>query len=180
MIHPTRASLLSTLVAQYKSMRESLTRRLRSHDLASEALHELWIRLGQGGDLPPVADQKAYLYRSALYTAYRLRKTQQRHQGDSEVNALLSLVDDAPGPDRIVEGRSELRALQKALGDLTPRQREIFVAVMFEGIELTRLAERYDVSLRWIQMELRTAVLHCMDTSARRKLFASDGFRVSK
>lgn len=180
MADSNRSALRSTLVGQYDRLRSRLAARLGSRDLASEALHEMWIKLSEGRDLAPVADPGAYLYRGALNAAHDLEAARRRLLQHGEIHEILEIADETPGPDRIAEARSELAALQKALRGLKPRQREIFVAVMYEGIEHAALAERYDISVRMVQMELRSAILHCAKRTARHNLFARGALRVSR
>lgn len=180
MPNSTRATLRATLVDQYERLRSNLAKVVGSRDLASEALHEMWIKLSEGGDLAPVADPPGYVFRGALNAAKDLETARRRVLGHIEIHALLGLVDEAPGPDRIAEGRSEIAALQKALRDLKPRQREIFVAAIYEEIDHETLAEKYGVSVRMIQMELRSAILHCARRTARKNLFAPGALRVSR
>lgn len=179
MANSTRSNLRDTLVEQYERLRRNLTKSLRSPDLASEALHEMWIKLSEGGDLAPVADPPGYIFRGALNAAKDLEAARRRILGHVEVHALLGIPDEAPGPDRIAEARSEIAALQKALRDLKPRQREIFVAAFYEEAPHEALAEKYGVSVRMIQMELRSAILHCARRTARKNLFAKGALRVS-
>jgi RNA polymerase sigma factor (sigma-70 family) len=180
MSNSTRADLRSTLVAQYEWLRNGLARRLGSTDLASEALHEMWIKLSEGGDLAPVADQPSYVFRGALNAARDLESARRRVLGHVEIQAIIEMADETPGPDRILEAKSELAALQKALKDLKPRQREIFVAALYEEVDHETLAARYGVSIRMIQMELRNAILHCARRTARKNLFAPGALRVSR
>lgn len=180
MADTTRARLRSTLVEHYDRLRSRLAGKVGSRDLASEALHEMWIKLSEGGDLSPVADPNAYVYRGALNAAHDLETARRRILGHIEVQEILELPDEAPRADRIAEAKSELAALQKALRQLKPRQREIFVAAMYEGAEHDALAERYDISVRMVQMELRTAILHCAKRTSRQNLFAPGALRVSR
>jgi len=176
----TRIRLRATLVDQYERLRAGLASRLGSRDLASEALHEMWIKLAEGADLAPVADPPSYLFRGALNAARDLEAARRRVLGHVEIQAILGLADDAPGPDRAVEARSELAALQRALKTLKPRQREIFLAAIYEEVDHETLAARYGVSVRMIQMELRSAILHCARRTARKNLFARGALRVSR
>lgn len=180
MTDSTRARLKSTLVEQYERLRSSLQGRLGSRDLASEALHEMWIKLNDGGDLAPVADPPAYVFRGALNAARDLEAAGRRTLGHLEIDAILELADERPGPDRIAEARSELRSLQSALRDLKPRRRAIFVAAFYEDVDHETLAIRHGVSIRTIQMELRAAILHCALRTARKNLFAPGALRVSR
>lgn len=58
----------------------------------------------------------------------------------------LGLAMDAPGPERSVAARDELRRLQSALETLPPRCREAFVLGRIEGLSRSEIAARMGVS----------------------------------
>ena len=175
-----RIQLSAALVARYKQLRARLTARLGSPDLAGEALHEMWLNLQDGGDLTPVEDEEAYLYRATLHAATRLNAKHRRMLGAVEIEAILDLADDAPDAERVVIGKDEVMHLRRALQTLPPRQRDIFLQTYAGRQSLEALAKRHGVSVRLIQMELRHAILHCASRTARRGLFAPGAFRVSR
>lgn len=179
MVKSTRASLQRSLVEGYAQLRDRLAARLGSKDLAGEALHETWIKLNDGAELAPIADPDAYIYRAAINTASNLAASQRRSLGTLEIEDIMGIADEAPDPERIAIGRSELAMVWKILGELTPRQRHVFIE-SFTGTEShAELAERYGVSVRMIQMDLREAILHCARRTRRKNPFAQGGSRVS-
>jgi len=176
----TRAQLRASLTSRYIQLRDRLTSRLGSRDLAGEALHEMWLRLQDGPELAPVEDPDAYLYRAALNTASNLDAARRRVLGAVDIDDLLNIPDDAPDPERIVIARNELAVLRRLLGKLTRRQRDIFIESFGAGATHAELAARYGVTLRLIQMELRHAILHCASGVERNNLFARGALRVSR
>lgn len=179
MVKSTRATLRDALVEHYVHLRERLAARLGSPDLAGEALHETWLKLQDGAELAPVSDPDAYLYRAAINTASNLASTQRRVLGSAEIEELMNVADDAPGPERIAMGRSELAHVWKVIADLTPRQRHIFTESFTGAVTHEELAEQYGVSVRMIQMDLREAILHCARKSRRKNPFVRGASRVS-
>ena len=79
----------------------------------------------------------------------------------SEVGAFLDFADDAPDPARIVEARSEIDALKRALQELPARRREILIAACMDEIPHQSIARRFGVTVRTIQSELKQAINHC-------------------
>ena len=175
-----RTQLQSSLVARYKRLRERLAARLGSQDLAGEALHETWLKLQDGPDLKPVADPEAYLYRAAINTAANLKAKAGRFLGGADISAILNLADDAPDQERVAIAKNELGRLRKALAQLSPRQRDIFIGSFADEMSHEALAERHGVSVRTIQIELRTAVLHYAQRTGRGNLFAPGALRMSR
>lgn len=179
MVKSTRAKLQGSLVERYSQIRDRLAARLGSSDLAGEALHETWLKLNDGAELAPVADPDAYIYRAAINTASNLAASQRRALGSLDIEDIMGVADDAPGPERIAIGRSELAMVWKILGELTPRQRHVFIESFTGDQTHAELAERYGVSVRMIQMDLREAILHCARRTRRKNPFARGGSRVS-
>jgi len=175
-----RSTLRRSLVLRYAELRDRLAARLGSQDLASEALHETWLRLTDGSELAPIANPDAYLFRAALNSASKLSAAERRVLGSVEIDALLDVADDAPGPERIAIARSEIAALRKVLAKLSRRQREIFLESYTGDVGHAELAVRYDVSVRTIQSELREALLHVARTLMESEHFTASSLRVSR
>ncbi|BAS00462.1 extracytoplasmic function sigma factor VreI [Blastochloris viridis] len=79
----------------------------------------------------------------------------------TDTRIALDLIDEAPDPGAVVENRSELELLKRALEELTPRQQDILLASRLEGKSLADLARRHGISQRWVERELRFVVMHC-------------------
>lgn len=182
MTRTPRSTLAGHLSDRYLALRELLTRKLGSSDRASDALHDTWLRLSQGEDLTHVANPDAYLYRAALNSALK-QTSKDRRQGllDSvEISATLSLADDAPDPERAAIAKNEVAALKRTLAGLTRRQRAIFLEIYVAETTHAELAARYKVTVRTIQTDLRTALLHVMTRFVGENAFAKESFKVSR
>lgn len=157
------AALRQLLVERYDDLRRRLTRRLGSVDLASEALHEMYLRLDRVDSPGAVASPTAYLFRAAFNIASDTRRTERRHAGQMTADGLNEVPDRMPGPDGIAEARLELAALVDALLRLPPRQRAILIAARYEQIPRAEIAKRYKISRRSVQVELQRALEACKD-----------------
>lgn len=180
MSETTRHQLRRVLAAGYVRFRRRLAQRLGSDSLAGDVLHETWVRLGQGGALAPVANADAYVYRVALNTAHSMRTSAARDPQPIDPATLHALADDAPGPDRTIEAQDQLRIVRAAIDELPERQRAVFLACFIHGVPSETIAARYGVSLRTVQTDLRTAVVHCARRLGRKDVFAERSFRVSR
>ncbi|ATY34196.1 RNA polymerase sigma factor [Sphingomonas psychrotolerans] len=163
MADSARGSLIRALLAGYSALRTRLARKV-GPELAEDALQETWIRLETRGELAPVKDPQAYLYRAALNAASNMIRAERRHLTIVEIEELLDVADDAPGPGTIAEDRASIAIVEQALSELTERQRIIFQEAFLGDTSHHALAERFGVTLRTVQKELRRGV----DLSARR------------
>ncbi len=158
MAQSTRSILLDALARGYQMFRRRLDAAIGSKDLASEALHETWLDLHKGNEPDRVINPNGYIYIAALRKARQMRKDEQRRLDRFETRELLDLADEAPDPERIAAGRSELASLHKTLALLTSRQRQVFVDFYLGDTSKDELAERLGVSERTIRNELREAL----------------------
>ena len=160
MADTNRVALLNLLVTGYADLKRRLTRRLGSADLAAEALQDTYLRVtcAEVGD---VRSPHAYLFRVAVNVAADRRNVESRSLPLSETDALLNIVDDTPGPARVVEARSEIDALKRAIAELPPRRREILIAACMEEVPYRAIAERFGVSVRTVQVEIKQALQYC-------------------
>ena len=174
----TRALLMRSLLGGYTSLRNRLARKV-GFELAEDALQETWIRLETRGELAPVNNHDSYLYRAALNTAHNLRKSENRRLSFVDVEELLDVADDRPGPAIIANDRACIATIERALLELTERQRIIFKEAFLGDSTHHELAKRFGVTVRTVQKELRHGVDLCARRLGRKKTFATGASRLS-
>jgi RNA polymerase sigma factor (sigma-70 family) len=167
MTEATWAALRALFVDRYSEFKHRLARRLGSADLAAETLQETWLRLERPGNPGVVERPDAYLFRIALNVAADRRDADHRRLALSEIEVLRHLDDDELDPERIAESRSEITALARALDELPPRCRAIFVAARLDGTPHKDIAARYGISTRMVERELKRALEHCSERLGR-------------
>jgi RNA polymerase sigma-70 factor, ECF subfamily len=161
-----RTALRNLLLADYGDLSRRLTRRLGSSEFACDALQETFLRL-ERTEIGQIARPKAYLFRIAVNIATDRRRAESRRLTATEVDSLLEVVDDSPDPAQTVEARSELEALKRAVAELPPRRREIFLASRVNEIPHRDIAKRFGVTVRTIELELKQALEHCAERLKR-------------
>jgi RNA polymerase sigma factor (sigma-70 family) len=149
------------LVSGYDDLKARLRHRLGSEALASEILHETYLRLHRLNAAEPVQSPKAYLLRIALNLAATGRKADHRRLTRSEVEVLCYGSAYAADPAEIAEARSEIEALQRAVNDLPARRRAILIASRIEEASHHDIARRFRISTRTVEKELKLALIHC-------------------
>jgi RNA polymerase sigma-70 factor (ECF subfamily) len=149
-------------IDRYDDLKARLTRRLGSADLAGDAMHNTWIRLARLESIGVVQSPRNYLLQIALNVAADLRRLENRHVSVAEVEFLLELPDEAPTPEEIVLGRSELDAFKAIMDELPARRRAIFLAARIGNVPRQEIADRLGVSRRLVAKELLLAHEHCV------------------
>ncbi len=150
--------LRQALVINYADLSRRLTRRLGSSEAANDALQETYLRLESASILGVVRNPISYLFRIATNIAVDRQRTDARRLLATEIEALLDLPDDTPDPARIVEARSELEALERALAEMPERRRAIFKAALLDKVPRREIAKRFGVSIRTVDTEIQRAL----------------------
>lgn len=161
MAETARTTLRDLLISRYDDLKRRLSRRVGSQDIASEALHETWIRLGQLDGMEAVRRPESYLYRIALNVAVDRHRAYTRWVNRAELEALLQADEDLLDPEHIVAMKSEMAAVQQLLGTLPERRRAIFLAALIEELPYRDIAERFGISLRSVEREMSYAFDFC-------------------
>lgn len=153
--------LRKLLVSRYDELKRRLARRVGSSDVAAEALHETWIRLGQINEVAAVRRPESYLYRIALNVAVDRHRADVRWSDRASVEAVLHSDDDQLDPEHIVLMQSEMAAMEKVLAELPERCRAVFMAALIEELPYREIAKRFGISLRSVERDMSQAFEHC-------------------
>ena len=173
-----RLALQGFLLENYAHLKRRLMRHLGCPDLASECLHDVWLRLGHIEVRAAVQSPEAYVYRMACNVAMdRMRSNRPwQYTGDADTE-FEHLADEAPGPDHIASARSDLAALERAMARLPRRHRSVLVALRIDEMTRDEVASRYDLSLRSVDTVLRQALDYCAEHSGQLVLTGVSGPR---
>lgn len=150
--------LLDYLSKRYANLKLRLTRMLGNSDLASDALHDTWLRLKGKDDVGPVQSPGAYLVRMAVNIAVDSQRRQSRAISVDDIDAVLAeVIDPAPGPEHQAEARSDLDALLRIVDRMPERRRACFLLVHAQGMTQKDAAQHLGIALRAVEYELRCA-----------------------
>jgi len=155
------AMLRDLLVARYEEFRKRLARRLGSDDLARESLHETYLHLDRAAEPAAIRRPESYLFRIALNVAAGQKRSQARAATPLEIEAAIELADEAAEIERTVQARFDLAALERAIEDLPPRQRRIFLAARVQETPIQAIADSLGISRRLVELELKRALAYC-------------------
>jgi len=175
MVNASRLVLRRVFLKSYADFLKRLTIQLGSAELASEALQDTFVRLECATIVEPIKRPRAYLFRTAFNIAINRLVADKRRLTLPEADSFLEVADEAPSPDRIIEARSEIVELKRAIAELPDRRRKIFLAVFFDEKSTHQIASRFGVSTRTIQIELKRALLY-LSQRLDRKIIGSSGF----
>ncbi|WLH65583.1 sigma-70 family RNA polymerase sigma factor [Pseudomonas sp. FP2300] len=156
-----RSPLVKLFLTSYEDFKVRLRKRLGSEELANDVLHETYLRVDRMVDTQEIAQPNAYLYRMALNIAADRRQADARLLTGDEIEELLQVSDEALDPARVVGGQKELQTLLKALYELPARRRRIFIAARLEEAPHLEISQRFGISTRMVEKEIKAALGHC-------------------
>ncbi|MEG1326721.1 MAG: sigma-70 family RNA polymerase sigma factor, partial [Janthinobacterium sp.] len=174
------ARLQAVLEGNYAALQRRLARHLGCAELASDSLHDAWLRLGAltAADGAALAHSPvAYVFRVACNAAMdSLRRNRAwlyaDESGEDGAAGLVDfLADTAAGPERLAELQADVRRLAQAVDSLPRRHRQVLEALRLDELTRQEVAERHDMSLRNVDTALRQALDHC----ARHTGYAAQG-----
>jgi RNA polymerase sigma factor (sigma-70 family) len=155
-------ALRDFLVTHYARLHRRLQRHLGCADLASDSLHDAWIRLGRATVHSAIHSPEAYIYRMACNAAMDQLRSQRAWQYAADAETVLEYVaDEAPGPEAIAEARSDLVAVQEAMSRLPRRHCSILMELRIEEKSRQEVAQWHRISLRSVETALRQALDYC-------------------
>ena len=81
---------------------------------------------------------------------------------------VVSLSDEALDPSRVVGGQKEIQSLLKALYELPARRRKILIAARLEEAPHLEISQRFGISTRMVEKEIKAALGHCAQRLERK------------
>lgn len=149
-------------VESYDSLKGRVARRLgSSSELTGDALHDAYVRLADKGGLEDIQHPRSYLVNTALHVAIDGMRRDARLLSASEIEDFIDIEDPAPGPAQSAELRQELDDAFGILDAMSPRQRDILIAIRVHGMSRSDMAKRWGISERQVGRDLQAAHEFC-------------------
>jgi RNA polymerase sigma factor (sigma-70 family) len=163
--------IAATVLRERTRLGNFIRRRVRDPGDAEDILQDVFYEFVQAYRLPePIEQVSAWLFRVArnrIIDRFRKKKEQplaeivsDADDTDAEYRLDLALPAYDAGPEAAYARSILLAALQAALDELAPEQREIFIAHELEGRSFKELAAESGVSMNTLLARKRYAVLH--------------------
>jgi RNA polymerase sigma factor (sigma-70 family) len=165
------SDITATVVRERTKLVNFIRRRIRDPNDAEDILQDVFHEFVQAYRLPaPIEQASAWLFRAARNRIIdRFRKKREEPLPDlsegeddagSEYRLDLALPAHDAGPEAQYARALLLEALQDALDELPPNQREVFIAHELEGRSFKDMAAQSGVALNTLLARKRYAVLH--------------------
>ncbi|MGY6257106.1 RNA polymerase sigma factor [Paraburkholderia caledonica] len=163
--------ITATVVRERTRLVNFIRRRIRDPDDAEDILQDVFHEFVQAYRLPaPIEQASAWLFRAARNRIIdRFRKKREQpltdlsegdDDSDSEYRLDLALPSPDAGPEALYARALLLKALQDAIDELPPNQREVFIGHELEGRSFKDMVAESGVTLNTLLARKRYAVLH--------------------
>ncbi len=164
------SDLAATVVRERSRLANFIRRRIYDPLEAEDLLQDVLEELVEAYRLPePLEQASAWLFRVARNRIIdRFRRNKRRatdpmdtvDESDREYRLSLQLPGPDQGPEALYARSMVLEALQRALDELPPEQRDVFVQHELEGHSFKHMAQTCGVPLNTLLSRKRSAVLH--------------------
>ncbi|HWX03919.1 sigma-70 family RNA polymerase sigma factor [Collimonas sp.] len=161
--------ITDTVLRETARLRSFIRQRMADANEAEDVLQDVFQELVEASRLPePIEQVGAWLFRVArnrIVDRFRKKKEQQLPEaeelGDDDDSGIDDLLPQADaGPEAAYARSILLDALQDALDELPPKQREVFIAHELERRSFKQLAAESGESVNTLLARKRYAVLH--------------------
>jgi RNA polymerase sigma factor (sigma-70 family) len=165
-----RRRLDHAMEAHYEDLLAAIRRRGADPGQAADVVHDLYVRLSRKPEtLAGKSSLRAFLIRAAVNLGIDRAR---RHAFEARLFALLDAhADTLPAaghaaetqPEAAIDVPRRVAALQRAILELPPQRRAVFVAWRVAGMDKDEIADSMGVTRGMVNRHLRKALVHCMD-----------------
>lgn len=154
-----RDKLLSVFTEHRDALFRFLAQRLGNSTLAEDFTQETWLRAANVDGAAVIDNPRSYLFRIASNLVLD-HKRHHAHRVEIQVSDELVAVvpDNRPSPEMTALHRDELKRLMRAVDSLSPRCREAFCLVKFDGLTYEEAATRLGIARTTVVSHMVTAL----------------------
>jgi RNA polymerase sigma-70 factor (ECF subfamily) len=155
----------------HDALRRFLTRMLRNEDIAADVAQDAYVRIIRFAPRHLMDNPKAYLFQVAVNAA-RDRIARERTRGDliDTEAPTEGIACPQPNAEAVTSGRERMYMLIKAVEELPPRCREVFLMSRFDGFSNGEIAQQLGISRNMVEKHIIKAMVYCrryLDTAGK-------------
>lgn len=153
---------IGSLFLTHQRQLESIVRkRVGSRETAADIVQDVFARVLVAGSRGSADDDRRVLFASVRNAAVEHHRTQHRHNRLMAAFLPEQYAAETPSPENRLEAHQALSALDKALGELSPRCRDIFILRRVHGLSNEAIARRHGISINSVEKHIARALRHC-------------------
>lgn len=153
---------MSLFQEYYHELLRFVTARLGCREQAADVVQDTFLRVRGVKDLAAVTQPRAFLYKTAINLTIDLFRRQRiRHDELADMDALGDLPSDTPRQDDVVEAKERVGILYRAIEELPPKCRQVFLLHKFMNLSHAEIAGRLGISKNMVEKHVMKAMAHC-------------------
>jgi len=161
------ATTIGRLFALHRAKLESIVvRRVRDRDAAADVVQDVFLRVLEAGPTGSEDGDTRVIFAATRNAAIDCGMTTARR---AKLLAAVPPEQMAPAPSSSganFEAKQAIAALDRALSELSPRAREIFVQHRVHGVPSAEIAGSLGISVSAVEKHLVRALRHCQSRLA--------------
>jgi len=155
--------LLKILEESKDSLLAFLANKLGCSQLAQDIFQETYIQIKEKPKLPKnISNPRAYVYTIAGNLAIDYLRRENLMARYLEKNkSEASLITDSLAA--LLEQNEKIEALRKAIDELPPKCKKVFLLNKFEGKTYLEISNELNISISMVEKHMMKALAHCRD-----------------
>lgn len=136
----------------------------RCASTTEDLAHELLFKLNTISSFRDIDNVRAYLYRMAVNLVSERKRSEARRNELLDRHAKEMIANEGPStPEEWLAARQRLELLDRAVAELPPKCRQVFLLRKVEQLSHAEIAERLGISRSMVEKHLHRAMMHCRD-----------------
>jgi RNA polymerase sigma-70 factor (ECF subfamily) len=162
-VHEQNATLVLSLFRQYSGeLLSFLTAKLGCREQAADVVQETYVRVLSLENPYAILQPRAFLYKTALnLTIDAFRRRRLRAERTVELQTVEHLPSQLPDQEAVVESKQRVEILRRAIDELPPKCRHVFLLHKFQSLPHAVIAERLGISKNMVEKHVMKAMTHC-------------------
>lgn len=162
-MHEQNATLVLSLFRQYSGeLLSFLTAKLGCREQAADVVQETYMRVLSLENPYAILQPRAFLYKTALnLTIDAFRRQRLRAERTVEFETVEYMPSQLPDQEAVVESKQRVEVLRRAIDELPPKCRHVFLLHKFQSLPHAVIAERLGISKNMVEKHVMKAMAHC-------------------
>lgn len=146
----------------YDELVVHLTGKLRSRDQAMDVAQDTFLRLLTQESTSPITQPRAFLYKTAWHLTVDLFRKKKRQAEESlESEEIRDALTVSADQDAIVESKELVTLLYRAIQELPPKCRHVFLLHKFKERSHAEIAAQLGITTSMVEKHITKAMAHC-------------------
>lgn len=157
------AALVLSLFRRYSNeLLSFLTAKLGCREQAADVVQETYVRVLSLKNPYAILQPRAFLYKTALnLTIDTFRRRRLRAERTVELDTVEHMPSQLPNQEAVVESKQRVEILYRAIDELPPKCRHVFLLHKFQSLPHAVIAERLGISKNMVEKHVMKAMAHC-------------------